>query len=307
MELITTYRGRSISVFDIALIKNIIGAHPEGSRRFISQEVCRRWNWKQTNGTLKDMICRSLLLWLQSEGLIKLPPPKCKPANPLANRKKPSKIPVDQTPVEGSLRKFCPINLEQVRRTPIEKLFNSLISEYHYLGYTHPVGEHLKYIAFSNDRPIACLAWSSAPWYIGARDRFIGWSSETRQKNLCLIINNTRFLVLPWVEVSHLASHLLALNRRRLSRDWQHIYHHPVYLLETFVDTERFKGTCYKADNWIYVGQTTGRGKLSKSKKPALSKKAVYLHPLTKNFRSKLNPQGSTASQRFPIQEARQC
>jgi hypothetical protein len=292
MELITTYRGRSISVSDIALIKNIIGSHPEGSRRFISQEVCRRWNWKQTNGALKDMICRGLLLLLESKGLIKLPPRKSTPPNPLANRKKPSKIPVDQTPVEGSLRKLCPINLEQVRRTPIEKLFNSLISEYHYLGYTHPVGEHLKYIAFSNNRPIACLAWSSAPWYIGARDRFIGWSSEIRQKNLCLI---------------HLASHLLALNRRRLSRDWQHIYHHPVYLLETFVDTERFKGTCYKADNWIYVGQTTGRGKLSKSKKPVLPKKAVYLHPLTKDFRSKLNPQGSTASRRFPIQEARQC
>jgi hypothetical protein len=307
MELITTYRGRSISVSDIALIKNVIEAHPERSRRFISQEVCRRWNWRQTNGALKDMICRSLLLLLESKGSIKLPPRKSTPPNPLANRKKPPKIPVAQTLVEGSLRKLCPINLKQVRRTPIEKLFNSLISEYHYLGYTQPVGEHLKYIAFSNDRPIACLAWSSAPWYIGCRDRFIGWSSEVRQKNLSLIINNTRFLVLPWVEVSHLASHLLALNRRRLSQDWQRIYNHRVYLLETFVDTERFQGTCYKADNWIYIGQTTGRGKLSKSKMPTLPKKAVYLYPLTEDFRSKLNPQGSTASQRFPIQEARPC
>jgi hypothetical protein len=307
MELITTYRGRSISVSDIALIKNVIEAHPERSRRFISQEVCRRWNWRQTNGALKDMICRSLLLLLESKGSIKLPPRKSTPPNPLANRKKPPKIPVAQTLVEGSLRKLCPINLKQVRRTPIEKLFNSLISEYHYLGYTQPVGEHLKYIAFSNDRPIACLAWSSAPWYIGCRDRFIGWSSEVRQKNLSLIINNTRFLVLPWVEVSHLASHLLALNRRRLSQDWQRIYNHRVYLLETFVDTERFQGTCYKADNWIYIGQTTGRGKLSKSKMPTLPKKAVYLYPLTEDFRSKLNPQGSTASQRFSIQEARPC
>jgi len=307
MALITTYRGRSINESDIALIKNIIAAHPERGRRFISQEVCRRWNWRQTNGTLKDMICRSLLLLLESKDFIKLPPRKSTPPNPLANRKKPPKIPMDQTPLEGPLSKLCPINLEQVRRTPIEKLFNSLISEYHYLGYTQPVGEHLKYIAFSNDRPIACLAWSSAPWYIGARDRFIGWSSQARPKNLHLIINNTRFLVLPWVEVSHLASHLLALNRRRLSRDWQRIYNHPVYLLETFVDTERFQGTCYKADNWILVGQTTGRGKLSKSNKPTLPKKAVYLYPLTKDFRSKLNPQGSMASQRFPIQEARQC
>jgi hypothetical protein len=307
MEAITTYRGRTISQSDLALIKQIIARHPERSRRFISQEVCRRWNWRQTNGTLKEMVCRSLLLLLQSEGLIQLPPPKCKPDNPLANRKKPVKIEVVRTPIQCSIHELFPIHLQQVRRTQLEKLFNSLISEYHYLGYTQPVGEHLKYIAFSNDRPIACLAWSSAPWYIGARDRFIGWSSETRQKNLCLIINNTRFLVLPWVEVSHLASHLLALNRRRLSQDWQRIYHHPVYLLETFVDTERFKGTCYKADNWIYVGKTTGLGKLSKSNKPTLSKKAIYLYPLTKDFRDRLNRQDPAASGELPIQEASQC
>ena len=253
------------------------------------------------------MVCRSLLLLLESKGLIKLPPRKSNPPNPLANRKKPLRITVDEAAVECSLNELCPINLKQVRRTAQEKLFNSLISEYHYLGYTQPVGEHLKYIAFSNDRPIACLAWSSAPWYIGARDRFIGWSSQTRQNNLHLIINNTRFLVLPWVRVSHLASHLLALSRRRVSRDWQHVYNHPVFLLETFVDTERFQGTCYKADNWTYVGKTTGRGKLSKSKKPTLSKKAVYLYPLTKDFRDRLNTQGPTASRELTIQEASQC
>jgi hypothetical protein len=209
--------------------------------------------------------------------------------------------------VECSLNELYPIHLTQVRRTAHEKPFNSLVSEYHYLGYTQPVGEHLKYIAFSNDRPIACLAWSSAPWYIGARDRFIGWSPETRQKNLHLIINNTRFLVLPWVDVSHLASHLLALNRRRLYQDWQRIYHHPVYLLETFVDTERYRGTVYKADNWIYVGKTTGLGKLSKSNKPTLSKKAVYVYPLTKDFRDRLHTQGPAASGEYPIQEASQC
>ena len=303
MEIVATYRGRSVTESDIAVIKEIIAARPEGSRRFISQEVCRAWEWRQANGVLKDMVCRSLLLLLQSEGLIKLPPPKCKVLNPLANRKKPVKIEVDTTPIQCPIDELYPIHLKQVRRTRLEKLFNSLISEHHYLGYTQPVGEHLKYIAFSNDRPIACLAWSSAPWYIGARDRFIGWSSETRQKNLCLIINNTRFLVLPWVEVSHLASHLLALNRRRVSEEWGLVYNHPVYLLETFVDTERFQGTCYKADNWIYVGKTTGRGKLSKSRKPTLSKKAVYVYPLTKDFRDRLNTQGPAASQK----EAGQC
>ncbi len=303
METVTRYRGRDITDSDLAVIKGIIAAHPEGSRRFISQEVCRAWEWRQANGALKDMVCRSLLLLLQSEGFIKLPPPKCKLPNPLANRRKPVKIEVDTTPIQCPINELFPIHLTQVRRTRLEKLFNSLISEHHYLGYTQPVGEHLKYIAFSNDRPIACLAWSSAPWYIGARDRFIGWSSETRQKNLYLIINNTRFLVLPWVEVPHLASHLLALNRRRLTEDWGLVYNHPVYLLETFVDTERFQGTCYKADNWIYVGKTTGRGKLSKSRKPTVSKKAVYVYPLTKNFRDRLNTQGPAVSQK----EARQC
>jgi len=234
------------------------------------------------------MVCRSLLLLLESKGFIELPARKFTPANPLANRKKPSRVIVDKTPVHCSVDDLFPIKLEQVRKTRFEKIFNGLVSEYHYLGYTQPVGEHLKYIAFSHDRPIACLAWGSAPWYIGARDRFIGWSKKIRENNLHLIANNLRFLILPWVQVSCLASYLLALNRHRLSQDWQNLYHHPVYLLETFVDTERYRGTCYKADNWICVGQTTGQGKLSKSRQPLLSKKAVYVYPLTTNFRREL-------------------
>jgi len=306
METITTYRGRPISESDIVVIRQIISIHPDRSRRFISQEVCRIWNWRQTNGVLKDMVCRSLLLLLESKDLIKLPPRKSNPPNPLAHRKKPLRIPVDESTVECSLKELFPINLKQVRRTAQEKLFNSLISEYHYLGYTQPVGEHLKYMAFSNGRPIACLAYGSAPWYIGVRDRFIGWSAETREKNLHLIINNIRFLILSWVKVPHLASHMLAMSRRRVSEDWKRIYNHPVYLLETFVDTERFKGTCYKADNWIYVGQTTGLGKLSKSNKPTLPKKAVYVYPLSKDFRNKLN-KNTSASRVDTLQEARQC
>jgi hypothetical protein len=306
MEAITTYRGRAISQSDLAVIRQIISTHPDRSRRFISQEVCRIWNWRQTNGTLKDMVCRSLLLLLESKGLIKLPPRKSNPPNPLANRKKPLRITVDEAAVECSLNELYPINLKQVRRTAREKLFNSLISEYHYLGYIQPVGEHLKYMAFSDGRPISCLAYGSAPWYIGVRDRFIGWSAEIREKNLHLIINNIRFLILPWVKVPHLASHMLAISRQRVSEDWKRIYKHPIYLLETFVDTERFYATCYKADNWIYVGETTGLGKLSKSNKPTLPKKAVYVYPLSKNFRSKLNKDPS-ASQVDPLQEARQC
>jgi len=307
MEIVARYRGRNITQSDIAVVRQIIAAYPDASRRFISKEVCRTWGWRQANGTLKDMVCRSLLLLLQSKGLIELPPPKCKLPNPLANRKKPIRVAVDQTPIECTIDELSPIDLKQVRRTRFEKLFNSLISEHHYLGYTQPVGEHLKYMAFSNSRPLACLAFSSAPWYIGARDRFIGWSPETRQNNLHLIINNTRFLVLPWVRVSHLASHLLALSRRRVSLDWESIYNHPVFLLETFVDTERYKGACYKADNWIYVGKTTGRGKLSTSTKPTLSKKAIYVYPLRKAFRKRLTAQCPSASYTSPIHEASRC
>ncbi|MDX2513390.1 MAG: DUF4338 domain-containing protein, partial [Desulfobacterales bacterium] len=283
-----TYRRRSVSKQDIKNINEIIDAHPGKSRRFISQEVCRAWDWRQPNGVLKDMVCRSLLLILDSEGFIKLPPRKFTPPNPLANRKKPSCVEVDQTSIQGPLADLLPIKLVPIRKTRFEKIFNGLVSEHHYLGYTQPVGEHLKYIAFSNDRPIACLSWGSAPWYIGVRDRFIAWSKKIRENNLHLIANNLRFLIMPWVEVSCLASYLLALNRHCLSQDWQDLYGHPVYRIETFVDTEKYRGTCYKADNWICVGQTTGQGKLSKSRQPLLSKKAVYVYPMTKNFRREL-------------------
>jgi len=234
------------------------------------------------------MVCRSFLLLLETKGFVKLPPRKLTPPNPLANRKKPPRIVIDEAPIKCPLENVVPVRLEQVRKTFREKMFNSLVNQYHYLRYTQPVGEHLKYIAFSHDRPIACLAWDSPPWHIGVRDRFIGWPKEIRQKNLHLIANNVRFLILPWVQVSCLGSYLLALNRHCLSQDWQRLYHHPVYLLETFVDTLLYCGTCYKADNWICVGQTTGRGKLNKSQQPLLSKKAVYVYPLTENFRREL-------------------
>jgi hypothetical protein len=288
METIITYRKRSVTGQDIAAVIKIIKSHPDKSRRFISQEVCREWDWRQPNGVLKDMVCRTLLLLLESKGLIKLPARKFTPPNPLANRKKPSRAVVDKTPVNCSVSDLLPIRLKQVRRTRFDNIFNGLISEHHYLGYTQPVGEHLKYIAFSGDRPIACLAWGSPPWYIGARDRFIGWSNKIREKNLHLIANNLRFLILPWVQVSNLASYLLALNRHCLSQDWQDLYNHPVYLLETFVDTERYAGTCYRADNWICTGKTTGLGKLNQTRQPLLSKKAVYVYPLTKDFRREL-------------------
>ncbi len=297
METIITYRGRCIDEEDIATIRKIISDHPEKSRRFISQEVCRVWNWRQQNGFLKDMVCRSLLLLLESKGLIVQPPRKCTPPNPLARRKTPRKVDILSEPISVPLKELFPIRFKQVRKTPLEKVFNSLIDQHHYLGYTQAVGEHLKYLVFSEDRVIACLTWGSAPWFIGARDRFIGWSPKIRERNLHLIVNNLRFLILPWVRVPHLGSYLLAIARRQISSDWESLYHHPVYLAETFVDTTRFSGTCYRADNWICVGETTGRGKPGKyengGRDARLPIKAVYLHPLTRVFKELLTQSDS--------------
>lgn len=284
MDLDVKYQGRVATSQDVEFINELIAENPDDSRRSISKKLCKAWNWVQPNGALRDMVCRGFLLRLESAGYIKLPPKKCSPNNPLANRKKPPKVEIDQTPIYTTLSKIQPLEIRQVRRTSSEKLFNSVIAHYHYLGYCHPVGEHLKYVVFAEGRPIACLAWSSAPRHIGCRDKFIGWSADIRKKNLHLIAYNSRFLIFPWVRVSCLASHLLGRMAKLVPADWQRIYNHPVYFLETFVDTQRFKGTCYKAANWIYLGDTTGRGKNDQTHKPNRSIKAVWGYPVSVDF-----------------------
>lgn len=281
------YRGKTYSSKEISEIREVIATHQERSRWFISREICRRWNWTQPNGVLKDMICRGLLLRLESQKLIELPPAKI--PSPYTGRKKPHAIEIDQTPIEGNLSDLRPIELLQVRRTPLEKVYQGLMEQFHYLGYSRPVGEHLGYLAYSQNRPLACIGWCSAPRHIGCRDRHIGWTKEQRIRNLSLVVINTRDLILPWVRVPHLASHLLGLMARRISRDWQQIYRHPVVWLESFVDPERgFLGTCYKAANWIYLGQTTGRGKDDQTHKVNRSLKAVWGYPLRRDYRKVL-------------------
>lgn len=283
------YRGKVFGLREIDEIREVIAAHRERSRWFISRELCRRWGWSQPNGVLKDIICRGLLLRLEAQGLIELPPRGKMPPYHLSPPKKPATVWVDQTPMEGNLSELRPIELLQVRRTPLQKLYNSLIEQYHYLGYTRPVGEHLEYLALAQGRVVACLGWCSAPRHIGCRDRYLGWTQEQRIKNLYRVVINTRFLILPWVKVPHLASHLLGLMARRIPQDWQEIYHHEVVWLETFVDPERgFLGTCYKAANWIYLGQTTGRGKDDQSGRPNRSLKDVLGYPLKRDFRGAL-------------------
>jgi hypothetical protein len=288
MATMFNYRNRAVTDQDIAFVRELIKRHPQEGRCSLSKRVCRAWKWTQPNGQLKDMICRGLLLRLEREGYVQLPARKFTPHNPLANRKDPPPVEVDQSPVERSIKELLPITFRQVRRTADEHLFNSLIAQFHYLGYTQPVGEHLKYLVSWEDRPIACLAWSSAPWHLACRDRYIGWSPERRRRNLHLLAYNTRFLILPFIRVPHLASHLLARCAKIIASDWQTIYHHSVYWLETFVDPERFRGTCYRAANWILLGKTTGRGKLAPSQKPTRSIKDVYGYPLVPDFRGRL-------------------
>ena len=290
MTVVLEYRGRRVTQPEVEFIRELIAAHPTVSRRGLSKQLCQAWGWMQPNGALRDMVCRGLMLELHRAGHIQLPPVRFVPPNPLARSRRPParNVEVEPIPVRGSLPELGELSFRQVRRTPDEPLVASLLQQHHYLGYRQPVGEHLKYIVFAGKRPIGCLAWSSAPRHIGCRDRFIGWDADSRRNHIHLMAYNTRFLVLPWVRVSHLASHILGQIARVLPADWQRIYHHPVYYLETFVDKERFKGSCYKAANWIYLGDTTGRGKNDQTNKSNRSIKAVFGYPLTSDFRKHL-------------------
>jgi hypothetical protein len=282
------YRGRVFTSEDILYIKRLITAHPGESRRQLSQKLCEVWQWKQPNGAPCDMVCRGLLLKLDRNGQIALPAVKFLPANPLVRRARPALVQIDRTPLEGRIDQIGPLQFAQVRRTPEERLFNSLLEQYHYLRYEQPVGEHAKYLVCGQGRPIACLAWSSAPRHLGSRDRYIGWSAEARRRNIRFIAYNTRFLILPWVRIANLASHILGRMAARISQDWQQMYGHRIYFLETFVDPERFQGTCYRAANWVLLGNTTGRGKQSNSYVPNRSIKQILGYPLTKRFRELL-------------------
>ncbi len=288
MEREFRYRGKTYSQDEIAFIRQLIADNPNDSRWRLSKKLCLSWNWVQENGALRDMVCRSFMLALDRAGLICLPPKKRNTINYLAKRKPPTLITIDQLPISGTLSDLKPIELVQVRKQKQESLCNSLIEQYHYLGYCQPVGEHLKYIAYSGKRPVACMNWSSPPLHIGSRDRFIGWPASIRKQNLHLMAYNSRFLILPWVNVKYLASHLLSRSAKIVARDWQKLYHHPIHYLETFVDTERYAGTCYYAANWAFLGKTTGRGIKEKTLRITRSIKDVLGYPLSNNFRSKL-------------------
>jgi Domain of unknown function (DUF4338) len=282
------YRGRIITDAHLLYIRELIGAHPQASRRTLSKKLSEAWRWRQANGALSDMVCRSLLLMLEGAGQIKLPPVNYVRHNPLAKRARPMPRLIDTTPIEGQLRELGPLDFQLVRRTGEEPLFNSLLEQYHYLRYQQPVGAQLKYLVWGQSRPLACLAWSSAPRHLGARDRYIGWSAEARRRNVRFLAYNPRFLILPWVAVQNLASHILGRIALRISQDWENLNGDPLYFLETFVDPGRFRGTCYYAANWVWLGETTGRGKASNSYVPNRSIKHVLGYPLHPHFREVL-------------------
>jgi hypothetical protein len=284
------YRGQEIGGEQIAFLREFIRTHPDSSRWKLSRQLCEALNWKQPNGALRDVVCRGLLLMLERAGQIELPPVRrhirgqCRTGRP-----RPEAVLIDDAPLAMPLQALGPIQIQAVRRTADEPLFNSLMEQYHYLAYEQPVGEHLKYLAWAQGRPVACLAWSSAPRHLGDRDRYIGWSAEERRRNIRFLAYNTRFLILPWVRVPHLASHLLAKVTGALSGDWERMYGHPVYFAETFIDPGRFRGTCYRAANWRLLGVTTGRGNNDRTNKPNRPVKEILGLALTPRFRELLS------------------
>lgn len=285
--VVFSYRSRNLTASDIDVILALIDQHRDKGRTRISRILCETWNWTQTNGKLKEYAARDLLLRLEENGFIQLPP-QIRPNN---NHKKAS---LDQIPLyihkqlDGNIGDFTNPKVQLVEQGD-RYLWKYLIHHYHYLGLPTLVGEHIQYQVLIEDQVVACLAWASAAFRVRSRDYLIGWNETVKRKNLYLVTNNTRFLILPWVRIKHLASKTLALNLKRLNDDFQNKYHHPVHLAETFVDTSRFNGTCYRASNWHYTGVTKGSAKKGNAYLYHGQPKAVYLYPLHRQYRRLLN------------------
>ena len=289
MEATPTNKRYSGRVFDAAALEQVRGilrAHAGASRQQLSYRVCEALDWRKPDGSLKDMSCRVALLRLHREGLIELPAPR--------RRFEPLRSYARRTPqgepgawLEAPLSALGTVRLELVERAG-SALWNELIDRYHYLGYKPLPGAQLRYFAYAGERLVALLGFGAAAWQTAPRDAWIGWSSEQRQRNLGAVVNNARFLILPWVRVPHLASKLLALAARTLPQHWQARYGYRPLLLETFVEAERFNATCYQAANWVYVGDTQGRGKLGDHRLGQVPVKTVWLYPLVADCRARL-------------------
>ena len=284
MNKFMVIQGRWLQSSDVDFIRELIRENPSWNRTNISKEICKHWDWRRPNGQLKDMACRSMMRKLQDLELITLP----KPLHSGHHKRKIVHIAHDTEPILEPLSALRPIRLTETHSNRNDDdLFCYLLHRYHYLGlHATFVGENIRYLAYDiHDRPLGCLLFGSAAWKTDPRDTYIGWTGSTRKQNLSMLTNNTRFLVLPWVQVKCLASHLLSLSLKRLNHDWQNRYGHSISLIETFVDTTRFRGTCYKAANWIYVGKTKGRSRQDRHTNMKVPVKDIYLYPLRSNFK----------------------
>jgi hypothetical protein len=282
-----TICGRHFSFEEIQLIQNFIVQQPNITRAALSRQVCDLFSWIRPDGRRKDMSCRVALIKLDRQGLIKLP----KPTKQIVRKAKNQNAPIsDQTVILKPVEQIRDLNLLPVNASSPKqsKLWNELVDHYHYLGYKPLVGAQFRYLISSEDGWLGAISFSAAAWKIEPRDKYIGWSSQIRKANLPYVVCNSRFLILPWVKSKNLASKVLSLSAKRITKDWFENYGFQPVLLETFVDKERFLGTCYKAANWRYVGQTKGRGKLDRHHKYAVPIKDIYLYPLRKDFRSLL-------------------
>jgi len=294
-EPTTVYRycGRDFAAEEIDRIRELIAARPPLNRAQLSRRVCDELRWLRPDGTRKDMSCRVAMLRMERDGLIRLPPPLYKNGN---GRIRPKRTAAGdpREPICLPMAALGEITLQPVRSRKDSALWNELIERYHYLGYKPLPGAQLRYLVWahgaqcSEPQLLAALGFGAAAWMVAPRDRFIAWTPGQRKRNLHLVVNNARFLILPWIRVQNLASTILAHAARQIAKDWKERYGFEPALLETFVDTERFRGTCYRAANWIHVGQTQGRGKLNKAHIRLEPIKDIYLQPLTKHFRNTL-------------------
>lgn len=282
-------QGRSLNESDLGMIRDLLEAHPDWHRTRLSRELCARWDWRNALGHPKDMAARTLLLKLERAGHIRLPARRSPSPNGRRNRHlMPPVRPRD--PICEPLRELLPLRLGVVAPGSEDaQVFNGLLAHEHYLGLRNTVGENLRYLVRDrHDRTLACALFGSAAWKCAARDAFLGWERPTRERNLQGLTNNTRFLIPDWVQVPHLASHVLGRIARRIRADWQAKYGHPVYALETFVDRSRFQGTCYRAANWLRLGQTCGRTRNDRHHSIQAPVKDVYLYALVEHFREAL-------------------
>jgi hypothetical protein len=278
----TVYCGRDFSTTELYQILQLIADNPEYHRADLSREVCRILQWYKADGGLKEMSCRVAMLRMHADGLIDLPTPR---------RTKPALLPFCSTsatdpkePILHPVHHLGTLSLHLVGRND-SSLWNEYIGRYHYLGYTPLPGAQLRYFVLLDQQVIALLGFGAAAWQAAPRDDYIGWTHSLRKSHLPLVVNNARFLILPWIQVKNLASKILAMAVKQLPIDWQNQYQITPVLMETFVEKDRFAGTCYKAANWIHVGTTKGRGKLGPSGKQSVPIKDLLLYPLQKDFR----------------------